>query len=342
MPTFVENFSDRRAWDVSVAANAGPDGGLLQSWLWGEVQRAAGRVVRRVAVLDASGAIRLGWQLFGHRLPLGQSYWYVPRPQSAANALAARQLLDGVRHTSAKQRLVFMRLDAVASHGLAGLGFQPVAWTVQPQQELHVALRVTALELLAAMKSKTRYNIGVAERHGVAVAECSLDEADTLQTFISLVGETAARHGIQHHRPSYYRAIFGVLGAGGVGHLLVASYQGNPLAAALLAACNGVLTYLHGGSVGRHAAVMAPYLLHWHAIQLAQRLQCPTYNFGGVSSRHPAWFGLTRFKLGFSPNTTFVQYGGAWELPLRPGWYQLHRSIKLLRSAFHAWPRKNQ
>jgi len=324
MENFVENFFDATEWDQYVASHAGPDGGLLQSWAWGEVQRSYGRPVRRLAAV-ADGRLAAAWQVMAHPLPLGQSYWYVPRPVGEQGAGSREQGFVRDVVTFAKRvGAVFIRVDAGRDFRLGKLGFRKMPGAVQSQEELIVDVRQTADVLMSAMKPKTRYNIRVAEKHGVAVRSLPLND-EGLAQFWLLACATAARQKIRTHPEPYYRAMFAVLSKAGSGHLLVAKHHDPPLAAALLAAHNGVLTYLHGGSAGKSSELMAPHLLHWQAIQLAQRLGCRTYNFGGVSSEQATWAGLTRFKHGFAPNTKFTRYGGLWERPIRQGWYGAYR-----------------
>ena len=335
-PFFVEyrfdaNFSDPAVWDTFVQAHAGPDGGLLQSWLWGEVQQAAGHWVRRIGLQDDQGALCAGWQIITHALPAGFRYWYVPRPVGNHELGIENYgfFLEQINKLARHERVVFLRVDGGAPALLEQLGFRNVPGAVQPLEELHVNIERTPDELIFAMKPKTRYNIGVAKRHGVTVEERPLGDEAERRTLVSLVQATAARQGIRAHPAGYYHAMGEKLGDRG--HLLVASFQGNPLAAALLVSYHGVLTYVHGGSVERNSEVMPPYLLHWSAMELGQTIGCRVYNFGGVSSSNPGWSGLTRFKVGFSPNTKFVQYGGLQELPVRRAIYRFYRLAQTIR-----------
>ncbi|MDD5110338.1 MAG: peptidoglycan bridge formation glycyltransferase FemA/FemB family protein [Patescibacteria group bacterium] len=331
MENFVENFSDARAWDGFIARHAGPDGGLLQSWAWGEVQKNFGRRVWRMAELDGKTPV-FGWQVIEHRLPLAQRYWYVPRPTKfPISNFKIQNFFNPVVLLAKKENVIFLRVDGGESSVLERFGFTKVTGSVQPLEELIMDVSKKPEELLAAMKQKTRYNIRLAEKHGVQILEEPLN-AGGLAVFLPLVLATAARQKIRLHPATYYRAMFDAFSRAGNGRLLVARYQGEPVAAALLVAGNGVLTYLHGGSADAHGEVMAPHLLHWHGIQLAQRMSCRAYNFGGVSETNAAWTGLTRFKQGFCPVTKFTPYVGLCDRPVRKIGYRMYRIGRSVRT----------
>ncbi len=138
--------------------------------------------------------------------------------------------------------------------------------------------------------------------------------------------------------------------------LFFASYQGQVLAAAIVAFYNGWAIYLHGASSSQHREVMAPHLLHWRIMQEAKRRGFRYYDLWGVSPSplptpklrqtgipsplegrggteqwvYPPkpwrrWAGITRFKRGFAPQTPVTSYIGAWDLPLNTLWYRAYR-----------------
>lgn len=62
--------NDKERWDKSVIAR---QGSFLQSWEWGELHENLGRKVLRFTVDELCGSIIVC------RLPLNQSYLYMPR-----------------------------------------------------------------------------------------------------------------------------------------------------------------------------------------------------------------------------------------------------------------------
>src|SRR5690606_882912 len=119
---------------------------------------------------------------------------------------------------------------------LAGLHLRPSPHTVQPRRSLMVSLDGAEADVLARMKQKTRYNIGLAAKTGVAVRAAS--SAAQVETFTRLMAATGARDGFATHAPEYYRAAFELFHPLGRCALLLAEYQGEALA--------GVMAFAHG------------------------------------------------------------------------------------------------
>ena len=67
----------KEEWNAFVAANA-EDGGVLQSWEWGELEQAEGHRVWRLA-WEESGELIACCLLIERRLSFGWKYLYAPR-----------------------------------------------------------------------------------------------------------------------------------------------------------------------------------------------------------------------------------------------------------------------
>ena len=61
-------------------------------------------------------------------------------------------------------------------------------------------------------------------------------------------------------------------------------------------------TYYYGASDIQYRKYMAPYLIHWHAIQDAKSVGITQYDLFGIAPpdepKHP-WHGITSFKKKF-------------------------------------------
>jgi lipid II:glycine glycyltransferase (peptidoglycan interpeptide bridge formation enzyme) len=243
---------------------------------------------------------------------------------------------------------VFVRLeplarrenDYITAADMRDLGMKQVR-AVQPADTVIVDLTRNEDDLLAAMKQKTRYNVRLAEKKGVTVRTANYDNAhafrEDCETFWRLLDETAERDKFHAHDKGYYEKMLDVLSPRKHGGLTVglmfAEYEGEPIAAVLLASFGDTVTYLHGASSSVHRNVMAPYLLHWRAMQEAKNRGFTKYDFWGVAPEHASdnhpWVGITRFKTGFGGAR--VSYIGAWELPRSRFWYNLYRCAKRVR-----------
>ncbi len=190
-----------------------------------------------------------------------------------------------------------------------------------------VDLEGTEELLLARMKPKTRYNIRLAERHGVVVSQAPLGQ---LPKFYTLYCETAQRHGFPVREYEYFEALFAARDYhfdGSEVRLLLASHRGEVVAGEILALSEKGAVYLHGASAYHRREVMAPYLVHWRSIQYARARGCRTYDLGAVApGDDPAHslHGLHRFKTSFGGRLTHDS--GSWDFPIRSTVYQAFRN----------------
>lgn len=220
-----------------------------------------------------------------------------------------------------QERAVFLHCDpeieesagAVFASVSAGLGFRVARKEIQPRHTSVVDLTRDEATLLGAMHQKTRYNIRLAERHGVRV-RVSEDPAD-IHLFYSLLKKTTAREHFYGHEERYYETQMRIFGTNGRIKIVIAekSAQGGPamggegivrpIAALVIALYGTKAVYLHGASDYAYRNAMAPYLAQWEAIKMAKAAGMLTYDLWGIApegTRHErAWGGITRFKRGF-------------------------------------------
>ena len=183
-------------------------------------------------------------------------------------------------------------------------------------------------ELLQEMHSKTRYNLNLAKRKGVVVAE-----TDDIEIFLKLQRETAERQHFHVHPDTYYKTIWKMFQPLGMAHLLVASLDGEALSSYFLMKYQNTFYYPYGGSTDKHKDVMANNLIMWEAVKLGQKLGCQTFDLWGALPNpvdvNDAWYGFHRFKEGFGAE--HVEFPGAWDLVIRPLEYKLFKTIDTLR-----------
>ena len=168
----------------------------------------------------------------------------------------------------------------------------------EPRRTLCLDLQLDDEALLAQMKPKGRYNIRVAERHGVSVVEDN--SAQGQADFVRIVQRTAKRQGIGVKPASYFRSMLAL--ADPPLSLLFAQHQGRRLATAMVVHCGERATYFYGGSLVLRRRVMAPYLLHFEAARRARAQGCRWYDLWGVAplgaSGH-RWHAISEFKRKF-------------------------------------------
>jgi lipid II:glycine glycyltransferase (peptidoglycan interpeptide bridge formation enzyme) len=349
-------ISDRTNWDTFVSSN--PSGSFLQSWLWGDFQAAADFRIQRliIASADTSGAIHelplhdgANWLavcfLVERRLSFGRSYWYAPWGPVVKEGLQDDQykiILQTLRAHFAINRSggeMFLRIEPhlhsseVGKILLSEVKFNPLEKSVQPKDTLLLDLKQSEDDLLRQMHSKTRYNIRIAIRHGVTVAEET--NTDGLKVFYAMAREIERRGGFHYHPEKYYQKMLDVLGGEKAVSLLVARHDGEPLAAGIFIKSGKTFTYAHGVSYKKKAHVMAPHLLHWEAVTQAKKMGFEIYDFFGVAPNEDpkhSWAGISRFKRGFGG--VEQHYLGAWDAVFDVFGYRSLNTAKALRNIF--------
>jgi lipid II:glycine glycyltransferase (peptidoglycan interpeptide bridge formation enzyme) len=328
---FSNQFKPSQAWDDFVLANA-LDGGLLQSGAWGKFQTSLKRAVWQLGVKQGEQWLIAG-QAIRQSGPAGLSYWYLPRSPVLAKDLAPEQQKEALDlffaetiKLAKKEKAILLRFEPTSDFKIS----QPVRQIgdIQPRQTLVLDLTKPAAELLAQMKSKTRYNISVAQKHQVQIEVKEEIQEKDFAEFWRLQEQTAQRQKIKLHPRQYYWQMLQILSQTGQAKLYLAKWQNRVIAANVLVYAGDWAYYLHGASSDEDKNLMAPYLLHWQAITEAQAADKKFYDFWGVSDSKESWQGITRFKQGFAPGQNFVNYFGCFELPVDDFWYRLYRLLK--------------
>lgn len=281
----------------------------LQSWEWGEFRKATGQELERFGMFDDSGQMKEALSVTFHSIPIfGGTAGYVPK-----SSRPTPEMLQALQELGRRHNSVFIKLEPNVQ---APIGAQEpfkdieevlVANGAKPGRSLFTRytfvkdLTPDVETLMADMKSKTRYNIRLAERKGVTVSEDTTPAG--LEIYLKLLQETTARQGFYAHGPEYFRTMWKVLGDSGMLRILKAEYEGKVLSAWILFIFNGVGYYPYGASSREHRDVMANNLMMWEALQLAKREGCTQFDMWGslgpdADPKHK-WYGFHKFKEGY-------------------------------------------
>jgi len=170
----------------------------------------------------------------------------------------------------------------------------------EPRNTLCIDLRPSEAAILARMKPKGRYNIRVAQRHGVTVLEDTSDQG--LADFLRIYKRTAARQRIGAKPSGYFRTLISMLSSLKNGSVFFAEYGGKRIAAAVVVYFGRRATYFFGGSLATYRRVMAPYLLHFEIMRRARAMGLEWYDLWGVAPEDEPdhrWRDLSVFKRKF-------------------------------------------
>jgi lipid II:glycine glycyltransferase (peptidoglycan interpeptide bridge formation enzyme) len=325
-------------WDELVAAN--PDGGqILQTRAWGEFKRAH-RWAPRYLLRDDERHVAV--LMLRHQIPGLGELGYVPKGPGVTAVDELEALLHGLRLCAGRAFAIKVEPEidqsdsAVAA--LRRLGLEKSRHDVQiSRATIIVDLRPDESALLASFKPKSRYNIRLAERHGVTVKPVPL-ERDSIDTMYALMASTRDRAGFTLRSKEYFSGYWRLHAAAGQGQLFFASLGDEVLAGVFATFLGAKGWYKDGGSTKEHSAVMAPHLLQWEVMRWLRQRGVESYDLVAVppaaelDPSHPL-FGLYRFKSGFSERIT--EYVGTWDLPISRRRYAAWNTIA--ERAAHQW-----
>jgi lipid II:glycine glycyltransferase (peptidoglycan interpeptide bridge formation enzyme) len=287
---------------------------------WLEFQRSLGRKGWR---FDDG---KFSANILRHDMPLRKNYLYVPHGPfiEMANILTGfrnevREFHTYLRGLAKANGSVFIKFepmnDAVPEllHA-GGMKFRYARKMLQPKRTVILDLQKGEDQLMAEMHHKTRYNIKLAQSHGIDVRD-----SDDAEAFWKLLRKTTQRDKFQSHEKEYYKKLLDLKEPLKT-DLVLAYYKDKPVAGAIVLINGDTGYYLHGASDNEFRQFMAPHLLHWSIIKYLKEHGIKNYDLWGVDSVR--WPGVTRFKHGFGGRP--VEYPGSFDIPLRRFWYWLY------------------
>jgi len=271
---------------------------LLQTGEWGELKSAFGWEPVRIV------AGEVGVQILFRKLPLGFTVAYIPK------AVVDKLLFKEIDSVCKRKRAIFLKIEPDLWDDQ-----KPGAWNlepgislfnIQPPRTIIVDIRGAEEEIMARMKQKTRYNIRLAKKKGVAVRAW-----DDIESFHKMMLVTGGRDDFGVHSLEYYRRAYELFHPSGMCELLVAEHEGKPLAALMVFARGRRAWYIYGASTEEERNRMPNYLIQWEAMRWAKARGCEEYDLWGVpdedeatleanfETRQDGLWGVYRFKRGF-------------------------------------------
>lgn len=344
-----------------------PNPHLLQTWEWSRVKEKygwepmpflwesedAGRAPVAAAMILKRKILERG---FAARL----SILYVPKGplMDWGEASLRKRVLDDLQSFAQGQGAIFLKCDPDVLLGtglpgsetetinedgklilsdLSGRGWRYSSDQIQFKNTVEIDLSLSRAALLARMKQKTRYNVRLAWKKGVAVRVGTLSD---LPMLFKMYAETSVRDGFVIRDEKYYRTVWETFMSGNYSppgarrtimpfaEPLIAEVDDQPVAAIFVFYFGKRAYYLYGMSRGAHREKMPAYLLQWEALQRAQERGCAVYDLWGApdefSDSDDMW-GVFRFKEGFGGKV--VRTLGAWDYAPNSLWYRMYSEV---------------
>ncbi len=312
---------------------------FLQSWEWGEFQKRAGAKPLRLQI-EENGNIF--WQGQGFEYKVFGLVKFVYFPKVSFAGLTAGHTVSLFSYLKNK-KYIFARIEAVDELNDLKEYKTTKVNNRQPKNTFVLDIAKDEEQIKEGMHSKTRYNIGLAERKGIIIKQ-----EKNIDAFWQLNVETKERDKFKSRDKDYYKKMLDI----DFCYQLTAYKGDEPVASNICINFGGVFTYLHGASSNKYRNLMAPYLLQWECIRFAKKLGAQKYDFGGTAQvcleedvkskdiKTPTcfnsfcwetvhkWTGITRFKVGFGGEPK--DYPDAQEVVLNSSLYKLFNKVKKL------------
>lgn len=311
---------DPRAWDDLVAAN--PAGGFMQTTAWAELQGRQGVQVRQRAWgrggrLEGGAIFHAARSLDGPGMlacPGGPVLpWDDPETARDLFRLVHAEARRLMRETGALFWRIEPRLPAPPPEWLVDAGFVRAPVDLDPFETREIDLTGGLDAVLDRMTPKGRYNVRLAQRHGVTV---TIDDQPTAaRRFYPLLVETAQRRKFLAEPLCYHLDLAATLFPVGQAVAAFASHDGTLLAGAIAVFHGPRATYLYGGSRDVERRRMAPYALQAALMAEAIRRGCTVYDLYGIDAvgrPDHAYRKLSQFKARFGGQARV--YAGAHDL----------------------------
>lgn len=304
-------------WDAFVARSAGAH--HAQTSRWGAVQARRGWEVHRLAVHDGDSVVAgaqvltkgfggLGRVAYVDHGPLGAE------PDGTAGTVVLDRLEQFCRDHAVRLLMVQPPDHSRALEpALRSRRFGPTHLKTALAATTTLDLARTEDELLAAMKSKTRYNLRRALRAGVSVREGTRDD---VAVFHQMLVRTAERQGFVPNSKGHLHDVFDTLGDWC--RVFLAEVDGVAVSGMLAMTFGDTVVYKRGAWSGEAGDKHPNEAMHWAAIRWARDNGFARYDFDGIEPDAAravlaggdlpgsAVDSVTRFKLGFNGDVVLL------------------------------------
>jgi len=345
-----------------------PDPHFLQTYEWGQVKAKYGWVPY-YAVWSADGKFTVSQTTDNWSLETGNfvaaslilkrtalrrfSIFYAPKGplMDWTNEPLRERVLDDLQSFAKKQGAIFLKLDpdVVLGRGvpvsvdevtensgqamrsdLMRRGWVESSDQIQFRNTVMVDLSASEEDILMRMKQKTRYNVRLAEKKGVAVRVGTVED---LPALYKMYAETSVRDGFVIRDEEYYMTVWKLFMQDAVNGQpsavpLIAEVDNEPVAAIFLFMFAGRGYYVYGMSRDKHREKMPTYLLQWAAMKHAKAHGCLTYDLWGapdVFDESDSMWGVYRFKEGLGGDV--VRTLGAYDFAPSKFWYSMYSDV---------------
>lgn len=320
----MKEINDKDVWENFLSSQK--PGTFLQSWNWGEVNKAVGYEILRLGFFQFEKVF--GVALLIHQPAKRGPHFLIPGGPVVdfENKSLVSFVFDEIKKVAKKRGGWFVRIrpDVPDSQELRktlkDYGFVPAQMHVHGENTLVLDINRDDKEILGGMRKTTRYCIKRALNEGYRVT--SSVNSKGIENLYKLQKETAERHRFVGFQKKMFLSELEIFGRDGQALLFECRKRNSLLASAIVVFYGKKAFYHFSGSSKDSLRTNASYFLQWEIIKKSRSLGYKYYDFWGIAPRddpkHRFW-GVTVFKKGFGGER--IDWLHAHDLPLTPTYW---------------------
>ncbi|MBL7142404.1 MAG: peptidoglycan bridge formation glycyltransferase FemA/FemB family protein [Candidatus Pacebacteria bacterium] len=316
----IKEIQDKKIWEDFLLSFT--DKTFLQSWNWGDFNKAMGNKIWRLGIYDWNELV--GTALVSKVSARRGTFLLIqhgPNVKTESKKLEVlNALLEELKKLGEKEGACFIRMNPLWGDKdiFTKLGFKTAQMHANAYEAtLKLDISLPEQELLSDMRKTTRYLIRQAQKNPEIEISKS-NEMKDVALFDKLNKEVARHQKFVPFSLDFVKNEFDVLSKDNQTLLFFGKYKGEIVASALVVFWSGIAFYHQAALSPKYHKIPVAYLLQWEAIKEAKERGCKTYDFWGFvdpkeNPNHP-WAGPTLFKMGFSGE--LYQYLKTQDFPL--------------------------
>lgn len=322
-------------WSDQVLANA--DGGnIFQSQEFAD-QKQAGGWTPRYVMADETAIL-----LLEKNVPLLGKFWYAPKGPGVTTADQLQAILPDLRELAQKSGVFTIKIEPeipmtpAVEQTLSNLGLVQVA-PIQPNSStIVIDISGTADEVLATFSQSARRSIRRGIKDGVTISAVQATEENCRSMYEMTQATSEGQFSIRPY--DYYKTMWQQFSHQGIGQLMFAYHDGQPIAGIFVTFFGNKALYKDGASLRQKKAQGVGHLIQSETITFLKTKGVTSYDLHGtppasqMDNKDHKFYRLGIFKSSF--NKQVIDYVGAYDLPVNAKKYRIWTKIgqRIVRS----------
>jgi len=332
----IKTIEDKEVWEKAIAEI--PEANFLQSWNWGVFQKALGKKVYPLQLIEKGRVLGIALAIV-EEAKRGNYITIAGGPlldwENKSRKKIFLELLSYLKTIAKEEKVHFIRLRLQEEENqelqklMSDCGLKKAPMHLTADLTLQLDLELSEDELLKQMKKNHRYEIRKAQKENIEIKLTqNLDEIDQFYEEQLAVAE---KQGFVPFSKQFLKEQFRVFANDDQAALIHAFKDGKLLATAFILFYGNEAVYHYGISTDLNHKYPGSTACQWAAILEAKKRGLKRYNFWGINPKDEnqhRFAGVGRFKRGFGGQE--VQYLAAYDYPTS-NFYPAIRFFELLR-----------